>query len=96
MLASAFVAKAEGERFEEFRRVYENNGLENDSVTMFLEQWAKDATDSLKHKESDLLEGTKYYKILWRADEDVFVELLQDDERRKTSFFSNPGYFHDK
>ena len=36
---------------------------------------------------------TPYYKILWSADEDVFVELLPEDERGKTSFFSNPVYF---
>lgn len=56
----------------------------------------KDAEDSLKNKESDLLEGRKYYKILWRADEDVYVELLPEDERGKTLFFSNPGYFYEK
>lgn len=56
----------------------------------------KDAEDSLKTADQEIPLGHKYYKILWRADEDVFVELLPEDERGKTSFFSNPGYFRDK
>jgi len=45
----------------------------------------------------DKFDGTKYYKILWRADENVFVDFLLDKkEKGKTLFFSQPVYFIDK
>ena len=48
-------------------------------------------------KAEDKFDGTKYYKILWRADENVFVDyLLEKKEKGKTLFFSQPVYFLDK
>jgi tetratricopeptide (TPR) repeat protein len=45
-------------------------------------------------KAEDKYDGTKYYKILWRADENVFVDYLLDkEEKGKTLFFSEPVYF---
>ncbi len=45
-------------------------------------------------KTEDKYDGTKYYKILWRADENVFVDYLLDkEEKGKTLFFSEPVYF---
>ena len=45
-------------------------------------------------KVEDKYDGTKYYKILWRADENVFVDYLLDkEEKGKTLFFSEPVYF---
>lgn len=45
-------------------------------------------------KAEDKFDGTKYYKILWRADENVFVDYLLDkEEKGKTLFFSEPVYF---
>lgn len=61
--------------------------------SQIVEMIRKDAEDSLKTERQEIQMGHKYYKILWRADEDVFVELLPEEERGKTSFFSNPVYF---
>ena len=48
-------------------------------------------------KAEDKFDGTKYYKILWRADENVFVDyLLEKKEKGKTLFFSQPVYFLEK
>ena len=48
-------------------------------------------------KAEDKFDDTKYYKILWRADENVFVDFLLDKkEKGKTLFFSQPVYFIDK
>ena len=48
-------------------------------------------------KAEDKFDDTKYYKILWRADEDVFVDFLLDKkEKGKTLFFSQPVYFIEK
>lgn len=53
----------------------------------------KDAEDSMKKDEELGHELGKCYKILWRADENAFVELLSEEERGKTMIFSNPVYF---
>ena len=48
-------------------------------------------------KAEDKFDDTKYYKILWRADENVFVDFLLDKkEKGKTLFFSQPVYFIEK
>ena len=58
----------------------------------------KDADDVASGKSKDNLFGdlgTKYYKILWRADENAFVDyLMPEEDKAKTYFFCNPGYFH--
>lgn len=58
----------------------------------------KDADDVAEGKAKDtMMEGLghKYYKILWRADEDAYVDyLMAPEERNQTLLFSNPGYFH--
>lgn len=59
-------------------------------LVMLANMIQKDADDNGK-------DGMKVYKILWRADEDFFVEfLMNSEEREKTSVFSNPAYFIDK
>lgn len=59
-------------------------------IYMVIGMIQKDANSTAKN-------GNKVYKILWRADEDAFVDyIMGSEERSKTSVFMNPMFFLSK